>query len=81
MNQLPKIDVHGMTSEQAVKTIRINLKEFHERGYPELYTIHGKGQGILRQKIRSLLRQIHYIKGFRAGKLNEGGNGVTVVLF
>ena len=81
MNELPKIDVHGMNSEDAILTVRINLKEFYDQGYQEVFIVHGKGQGILREKIRLLLSQTPYVKSIRSAKYNEGGDGVTVAIF
>jgi DNA mismatch repair protein MutS2 len=80
MIQTPKIDVHGMTSEQACCLVRSSILHFRERGYPELYIIHGRGQGILRQRIRSILRDYAYVK-MRSGGHGEGGDGVTVAVF
>ena len=77
----PKIDVHGMNSEQACNLIRANLVSFYNRGYPELYIIHGHGQGILRQNIRAMLNYFPFIKKLRKGKHEEGGDGITVVIF
>ncbi|MEK6916872.1 MAG: Smr/MutS family protein [Nanoarchaeota archaeon] len=81
MNQLPVIDVHGMTREETIRTIRINLLAFYNMGFHEVHIIHGKGQGILRDAVRTLLSGTGYVKRFRAGKSNEGGDGVTVAIF
>ena len=74
MNELPKIDVHGMNSEDAILTVRINLKEFYDQGYNEVTIVHGKGQGILREKIRLLLSQTPYVKEMR----QTSDNGATI---
>jgi DNA mismatch repair protein MutS2 len=79
MFETPKIDVHGMNSEDACNTVRANLIAFRERGYSEVFIVHGKGQGILRKKIREMLRYFTFVKKMRTGKYDEGGEGVTVV--
>lgn len=79
MSQNPKIDVHGMNSSEATRCVAINLREFNNMGYNEVFIVHGKGQGILREKIRSLLETLPYVKSFRPGKYGEGEDGVTVV--
>ncbi len=76
MNELPKIDVHGMNSEDAIRTVRINLKEFHDQGYLEVFVVHGKGQGILREKVRLLLSQTPYVKEIR----QASDNGATIAI-
>lgn len=81
MFENPRIDVHGLTSEEALTKVKINLPQFKNLGYHEVYIIHGKGQGILRQKIRAFLVNNPYVKKIRKGKDNEGGDGVTVAIF
>ena len=76
MNELPKIDVHGMNSEDAIRIVRINLKEFHDQGYPEVFIVHGKGQGILREKVRLLLSQTPYVKEMR----QASDDGATIAI-
>ena len=79
MQHNPKIDVHGMTSEQAIRVVSINLREFQSSGYPEVHVVHGNGTGVLKSKIRWLLSNYGYF--WRAGRYGEGGDGVTVVQF
>jgi len=81
MNLLPKVDVHGLNSEEALLKVRTALPTLKERGFYSVYIIHGKGEGILRQKIRSALKSNFFITSFRAGKPEEGGDGVTVAYF
>ncbi|AJF61078.1 TPA: Smr/MutS family protein [Candidatus Woesearchaeota archaeon] len=81
MTQRPVIDVHGMTREEAVRTIRANLLAFYDMGFPEVHIIHGKGQGILRDTVRDLLRATTFVRKARSGRPNEGGSGVTVAVF
>jgi DNA mismatch repair protein MutS2 len=81
MYETPKIDVHGMNSEDACNIVRANLVAFKERGYSEVFIVHGKGQGILRKKIREMLKYFAFVKKIRSGKYNEGGEGVSVVYF
>ncbi len=35
MNNLPVIDIHGMTRKDAIQVLRINLKHFHNQGFHE----------------------------------------------
>ena len=81
MYETPKIDVHGMTAEQACSLVRVNLPAFYQRGYPEVFIVHGNGQGILKKNIRAMLRSFSFIKSLRRGKQEEGGDGVTVAIF
>ena len=77
MLETPKIDVHGMNSEDAIRTVRINLMEFHQQGYNEVTIVHGKGSGVLRQKIRILLSQTPYVKDI----VPASDDGATIAVF
>lgn len=81
MFETPKIDVHGMTSQKACSLVRSSLPGFYQRSYPEVFIIHGHGQGILKKDIRAMLRTYPNLKSLRKGKQEEGGDGVTVVVF
>jgi DNA mismatch repair protein MutS2 len=43
-----------------------------------LRIIHGKGTGVLRERVAELLRGDPRVREFRLGAWNEGGAGVTV---
>ena len=81
MNSRPSIDVHGMTKDQALSTMKLNLMHFYQTGFPEVHIIHGHGQGILKTAVRSSLRTIGYVKSIKKGNDNEGGDGVTIAIF
>lgn len=81
MYETPKIDVHGMNSEEACNLVSRNIMHFRNRGYPEVFIIHGHGKGILKEKIRAMLRSNPYLKQLRRGSMNEGGDGVTIAVF
>ena len=76
MLETPKIDVHGMNSEDAIRTVKINLKEFHNQGYNEVTIVHGKGSGILREKVRLLLSQTPYVKHIES----TSDDGATIAI-
>ena len=44
----------------------------------KIYTIHGKGTGVLRTGISDFLRRHKHVKSYRLGSYGEGGTGVTV---
>lgn len=64
-------DVDDLVMQAVDAAIRADLKS--------LRVIHGKGTGALRERVAQMLRKDTRIRGFRAGALNEGGTGVTVV--
>jgi DNA mismatch repair protein MutS2 len=78
MQQMPRIDVHGMTGDEATRAAAINLREFQRDGYPEVFIVHGHGTGVLKRRIREMLSKYGY--RWRPGRYGEGEDGVTVVL-
>ncbi len=45
----------------------------------KVFIIHGIGTGTVRQIVRDFLTDHQLVKSFRAGRQEEGGDGVTVV--
>jgi len=41
--------------------------------------IHGKGKGVLRERMKHWLQANTLVKEHRLGELGEGGTGVTIV--
>ncbi len=74
-----EIDLRGMNTEEAILDIDKYLDDSYIAGLEEVYIIHGKGTGALREGVTAYLRNHRHVKSYRLGKYNEGGDGVTIV--
>lgn len=75
----PVLKVLGMRGEEALRAVEKFLDEANLVGVKEVKIVHGYGEGILKRLIREYLKESPYVKSFRSGKPEEGGDGVTVV--
>ncbi len=76
-----EIDIRGSLVDEAVEIVDKYLDDAYLSHLPQVYIIHGKGTGALRQGIHNFLRRSPHVKGFRLGEYGEGDSGVTVVEF
>lgn len=73
-----EVDLRGMTLEEAESAVDKFLDECSLAGLNTVSIIHGKGTGILRTGIQTMLRRHPHVKSFRLGRYGEGENGVTI---
>ena len=75
------IDLHAF-SPKDIKAVTIAyLAEARKAGFSIVRIIHGKGIGVQREIVRSVLRDTEFVKEFKSGDEFSGGAGSTVVLF
>ncbi|GAA0177449.1 endonuclease MutS2 [Clostridium sediminicola] len=74
------IDLRGMDSQEAVYQVDKYLDEAYLAGLAEVTIIHGKGTGVLKKAVKTLLRKHIHVKSHRPGAFGEGGDGVSMVL-
>ncbi len=75
----PSINVRGSNLDDAVMDVDKYLDDAYIAGLKEVTIIHGRGEGVLREGIHSMLKGHKHVAKFRKGAYNEGGDGVTVV--
>ena len=74
-----EVDLRGKLVDEGIYELETYMDRALMNGYSEIYVIHGKGTGALRNGIMDFLKTSRYVKSFRAGGHNEGGIGCTVV--
>ncbi|MGN0658486.1 MAG: endonuclease MutS2 [Emergencia sp.] len=73
------INVQGENLDDAVMDVDKYLDDAYVAGLKEVTVIHGRGEGILKNGLRSMMKKHKHVASFRKGNYNEGGEGVTIV--
>lgn len=76
-----EIDLRGLRPDEVELLLARALDSAIMAGLPSFRIIHGKGTGVLRQRVNELLRNDPRVGTLRPGDRFEGGTGVTVVEF
>ena len=74
-----ELDLRGERYEDALNRLEKYIDDALLAGYPTVSIIHGKGTGALRNAVQNYAKNHRNITGHRAGGMNEGGSGVTVL--
>lgn len=73
------LDLHSIPARDAKAVVEEYLHEACERGFRALRIIHGRGIGIQRQMVRSILARTPFVEDYRDAPLEAGGWGATIV--
>ncbi len=71
------IDVRGMTIDEALSDLEMQLDAAAANDEERIKIIHGHGTETLKRSIRSYLSRSVYVKKWQAGTSETGGDGVT----
>jgi len=74
------LDLHPFRPAEIRDVAREYLLEAHALGFAQVRLIHGRGIGVQREGIRSLLRELDFVIDFQDADPSGGGWGSTVVL-
>ncbi|MBW3564772.1 MAG: Smr/MutS family protein [Acidobacteria bacterium] len=73
------IDLHPFRPREIRDVVLDYLECAREKGFREVRLIHGKGIGVQRRIIRSLLEELDFVESFRDGGPGGGEWGATIV--
>ena len=73
------IDLHSIPPGQVRAVVEDYIDEAHRRGVRWVRIIHGKGIGVQREMVRSILSRTNNVVDFRDAPQEAGGWGATVV--
>ncbi len=75
----PNLDIRGKRGEEVVGLIQHFIDDANMLGISDLRIVHGKGNGILRDLTRNLLRKMQVVQKMEDEHADRGGAGVTMV--
>ena len=73
------LDLHTFRPEEVPDLLTDYFSECMEAGIHTVRVIHGKGKGILKQRVRSILKKHPLVQSFQDAPSERGGWGATIV--
>ena len=74
------LDLHTFNPRDIKDLLPHYLSACREKGILQVRVIHGKGRGVLRDMVRSILRRLPEVDSFRTAGEDSGGWGATIVI-
>ncbi|PYN26797.1 MAG: DNA mismatch repair protein MutS [Candidatus Rokuibacteriota bacterium] len=73
------LDLHTFAPREVALVVGDYLEAAHARGFTEVRLIHGRGIGVQRKIVRSLLARHPLVAGYADAPPERGGAGATLV--
>lgn len=73
------LDLHSFAPRDVKDAVEAYLEEAHARGLKALRIIHGRGIGVQRETVRTILARTPWVLDYRDAPAEAGGWGATVV--
>ncbi len=74
-------DLHTIPPRDVKRIVEEYLHQAHEAGFRSVRIIHGKGVGVQRKMVHSILSRTHYVRHWTDAPPDAGGLGATIVHF
>ena len=74
------IDLHPFRPRDVRSVVEAYLEAAVEKGFREVRLIHGRGIGVQREIVRSLLERHPHVSEFRDAPPERGGRGATIAV-
>ena len=72
-------DLHSVPAKDVKGAVEEYLSEAHRLGYQALRIIHGRGIGVQRETVRSILARTSFVESYGDAPAEAGGWGATFV--
>ena len=74
------LDLHTFQPREVKELLDDYLEAACEKGFREVLIIHGKGQGVLRERVHAILKKHPRVLSLRQADASRGGWGATVAV-
>jgi len=74
-------DLHTIQPRDVKRVVEEYLLQAHEKGFRSVRIIHGKGIGVQREMVRSLLARTPFVTAWTDAPPEAGGLGATIIRF
>jgi DNA-nicking Smr family endonuclease len=74
-------DLHTIRPTEVKAVVKEYLLQAHEKGFRSVRIIHGKGIGVQREIVRSILTETTFVADWTDAPGDAGGWGATIVRF
>ena len=74
------LDLHSFQPQEVKELLDDYLEAAYEKGFREVLIIHGKGSGVLRQRVLSILKKHPLVVAMHQPYAAGGGWGATAVV-
>ena len=74
-----ELDIRGLRTEEALKKVEAWIDSAIILGFDRLRLIHGKGNGILKNQVRTMLKPNPAISKISYERVDLGGEGVSII--
>lgn len=71
-------DLHSVPPREVKAIVEEYLEQAHSKGFRAIRIIHGRGVGVQREIVRTVLSRIEYVVAYGDAPLEAGGWGATV---
>jgi dsDNA-specific endonuclease/ATPase MutS2 len=72
-------DLHSVPARDVKPIVQEYLEEARRAGFKALRIVHGRGIGVQREMVRSILAKTPFVESFGDAPLEAGGWGATIV--
>ncbi|HWP45844.1 MAG TPA: Smr/MutS family protein [Candidatus Limnocylindrales bacterium] len=74
------LDLHTFLPKEIPDLVEDYIQQAYQAGFKQVRIIHGKGKGVQRAIVHSILKRNPYVEALKVPPLELGGWGVTLVI-